>query len=194
MTWRPYTLTPGEALRCRCGPSFRRSQHRGRGLDEGLKKASRRGETGVWGCPPRWSRKERAAVGRRVIRLGAPKPLKPGGFGGRAAPRSAEGATSERNIHDQPTTDEPNRISSSGRGSPDRFRLDQRRWPVFPGRHRMRVNCNPNCNLGARHPGARRLLYWRVRVTLPGGFILSPSATLRVAGLALRVKVEHPTV
>ena len=28
----------------------------------------------------------------------------------------------------------------------------------------------------------------------PGGFILSPSATLRVAGLALRVKVEHPTV
>jgi hypothetical protein len=29
---------------------------------------------------------------------------------------------------------------------------------------------------------------------LPGGFILSPSATLRVAGLAPRVKVEHPTV
>ena len=26
------------------------------------------------------------------------------------------------------------------------------------------------------------------------GFILSPSATLRVAGLAPRVKVEHPTV
>jgi hypothetical protein len=29
---------------------------------------------------------------------------------------------------------------------------------------------------------------------LPWGFILSPSATLRVAGLALRVKVEHTTV
>ena len=28
----------------------------------------------------------------------------------------------------------------------------------------------------------------------PWGFILSPSATLRVAGLALWVKVEHPTV
>jgi hypothetical protein len=28
----------------------------------------------------------------------------------------------------------------------------------------------------------------------PWGFILSPSATLRVAGLAPRVKVEHPTV
>jgi hypothetical protein len=29
---------------------------------------------------------------------------------------------------------------------------------------------------------------------LPPGFILSPSATLRVAGLAPRVKVEHTTV
>ena len=28
----------------------------------------------------------------------------------------------------------------------------------------------------------------------PWGFILSLSATFRVAGLALRVKVEHPTV
>ena len=28
----------------------------------------------------------------------------------------------------------------------------------------------------------------------PWGFILSPSATLRVAGLAPWVKVEHPTV
>ena len=28
----------------------------------------------------------------------------------------------------------------------------------------------------------------------PWGFILSPSATLRVAGLAHRVKVEHTTV
>ena len=36
--------------------------------------------------------------------------------------------------------------------------------------------------------------YWRERATLPWGFILSPSATLRVAGLAPRVKVEHPTV
>ena len=35
---------------------------------------------------------------------------------------------------------------------------------------------------------------WRVRATLPWGFILSPSATLRVAGLAPRVKVEHTTV
>jgi hypothetical protein len=35
---------------------------------------------------------------------------------------------------------------------------------------------------------------WRERATLPLGFILSPSATLRVAGLAPRVKVEHPTV
>jgi hypothetical protein len=34
----------------------------------------------------------------------------------------------------------------------------------------------------------------RERATLPLGFILSPSATLRGAGLALRVKVEHPTV
>jgi hypothetical protein len=29
---------------------------------------------------------------------------------------------------------------------------------------------------------------------LPRGFILSPSATLLVASLAPRVKVEHPTV
>jgi hypothetical protein len=35
---------------------------------------------------------------------------------------------------------------------------------------------------------------WRERTTLPLGFILSPSATLRVAGLAPRVKVEHTTV
>jgi hypothetical protein len=34
----------------------------------------------------------------------------------------------------------------------------------------------------------------RVRATSPLGFILSPSATLRVAGLAPRVKVEHTTV
>jgi hypothetical protein len=34
----------------------------------------------------------------------------------------------------------------------------------------------------------------RERATLPLGFILSPSATFRVAGLAPRVKVEHTTV
>ncbi len=37
------------------------------------------------GCPLCWSRKERAAAGRRVIRLGAPWPLNPGS-GGRVAP------------------------------------------------------------------------------------------------------------
>jgi hypothetical protein len=47
---------------------------------------------------------------------------------------------------------------------------------------------------GAHRPGARRLLRWRERATLPWGFILSPSATLRVAGLASWVKVEHTTV
>ena len=36
--------------------------------------------------------------------------------------------------------------------------------------------------------------HWRERATLPWGFILSPSATLRVAGLAPWVKVEHTTV
>ena len=36
--------------------------------------------------------------------------------------------------------------------------------------------------------------YWRERATLPLRFILSPSAALRVAGLASRVKVEHTTV
>jgi hypothetical protein len=36
-------------------------------------------------------------------------------------------------------------------------------------------------------------LHWRERATLPG-FILSPSATFWVAGLASWVKVEHPTV
>jgi hypothetical protein len=36
--------------------------------------------------------------------------------------------------------------------------------------------------------------YWRECATPSRGFILSPSATLRVADLAPRVKVEHPTV
>jgi hypothetical protein len=39
------------------------------------------------------------------------------------------------------------RISSSGRGRPDQFRLDQLPWPVLVERHRTMVNCNPNCNL-----------------------------------------------
>jgi hypothetical protein len=42
----------------------------------------------------------------------------------------------------------PNRISSSGRGCPDRFKLDQLRRPDFPGRRGTAVNCNPNCNRG----------------------------------------------
>jgi hypothetical protein len=41
----------------------------------------------------------------------------------------------------------PNRISSSARGCPDRFNLDQPPWPVFAGWPRTVVNCNPNCNL-----------------------------------------------
>jgi len=41
----------------------------------------------------------------------------------------------------------PNRISSSGHGRPDRFRLDQLPRPVLAERHRTMVNCNPNCNL-----------------------------------------------
>jgi hypothetical protein len=40
----------------------------------------------------------------------------------------------------------PNRISSSDRGRPDRFKLDQRASPVCLGRHCTAVNCNPNCN------------------------------------------------
>jgi hypothetical protein len=38
------------------------------------------------------------------------------------------------------------------------------------------------------------LVFERERAILSLGFILSPSATLRVAGLAPRVKVEHTTV
>jgi hypothetical protein len=34
------------------------------------------------------------------------------------------------------------RISSSGHSYPDRFKLDQRRWPVLPGRCCTVVNCN----------------------------------------------------
>jgi hypothetical protein len=35
------------------------------------------------------------------------------------------------------------RISSSGRGHPDRFKLDQPASPVLPGRHWTKLNCNP---------------------------------------------------
>jgi hypothetical protein len=46
----------------------------------------------------------------------------------------------------------PNRISSSSRSCPDRFKLDQRRWSVFPGRCCTVVSCDPNC-VHARHRG-----------------------------------------
>ena len=56
---------------------------------------------------------------------------------------------------------------------------------------------SPGCagsSLGPQRPGARRLLHL-ARTRHPSlGFILSPSATLRVAGLAPWVKVEHTTV
>jgi hypothetical protein len=48
---------------------------------------------------------------------------------------------------------EPNRISSSGRGRSDRFKLDQPTRPVFSGRRRTAVNCNPNCNPQIRRSG-----------------------------------------
>ncbi len=60
------------------------------------------------------------------------------------------------------------------------------------------LNCNLGCDLGY----ALRVLATPLLVAsgigayaapFPG-FILSPSDTLRVAGLALWVKVEHPTV
>ena len=47
--------------------------------------------------------------------------------------------------------------------------------------------------LHARRPGARRLLHCHEPALVPEGFILSPSAAVRVADLASRVKVEHPT-
>jgi hypothetical protein len=49
-------------------------------------------------------------------------------------------------------------------------------------------------NRGARRPGARHLCISAYALPLPWGSILSPSATLRVAGLAPQVKVEHTTV
>jgi hypothetical protein len=54
------------------------------------------------------------------------------------------------------------------------------------------------CGLGnprARRPGARHPLHWRERAIFSGGFILSPSATLRVADLACPGRWredEHP--
>jgi hypothetical protein len=42
---------------------------------------------------------------------------------------------------------QPNRISSSGRDSPDRFRLDQDPWSVLVGLCRTALNCSRNCNL-----------------------------------------------
>ena len=44
----------------------------------------------------------------------------------------------------------------------------------------------------SRRPGARRLVCWRERAFPRWGFILSPSATLRVAGQSPRAKVERP--
>jgi hypothetical protein len=69
----------------------------------------------------------------------------------------------------------PNRISSSGHARPDRFSVDQRPWPVLPGRHCTAVNCNPNCNPamsvkvpGWKTPGLLRVLTGGV-VPLPLG-------------------------
>ena len=60
----------------------------------------------------------------------------------------------------------PNRISSSGRDGPDRFRLDQQPWPVVAGLGPTALNCTRNCNPGgdpgcglslpALHDGVRR--------------------------------------
>ena len=51
----------------------------------------------------------------------------------------------------------PNRISSSGRGCPDRFKLDQSSRAVPTERCRTVSNCNPNCNpVPRRDPLLRR--------------------------------------
>ena len=54
------------------------------------------------------------------------------------------------------------RISSSGRARPDWFKLDQRLWPVCPGRCCTAVNCNPACSMAVArtHPliGTGRVL------------------------------------
>jgi hypothetical protein len=41
------------------------------------------------------------------------------------------------------------RISSSDRGSPGWFKLDQHIWPVLRGRYRTVVNCNPKLQPGS---------------------------------------------
>lgn len=53
----------------------------------------------------------------------------------------------------QPERANPNRISSSGHGCPDRFKLDQPSRPVFPGWYCTVVNCNPNCKPQIRSNG-----------------------------------------
>jgi len=46
----------------------------------------------------------------------------------------------------------PNRISSSGQGCPELFKLDQRARSVLRARRRTALNCNPNCNPNMRRP------------------------------------------
>jgi hypothetical protein len=76
---------------------------------------------------------------------------------------------------------------------PDRFKLDQSPQPVcLDGSSQRRTATETATVLVAQVLVV--FLHWRERATLPGGYILSPSATLRVAGLAQRVKVEHTTV
>ena len=77
------------------------------------------------------------------------------------------------------------RISSSGRGSPDRFKLDQYPWSVLPERHRTVLNCNPNCNPG-RDPGKQAgTLTYALRAgsrALLAGSNLVPASGSQVAG------------
>ena len=53
-----------------------------------------------------------------------------------------------------------NRISGSGRGRSDRFKLDQPPRSVFPERCRIVVNCNPNCNSAVSGPPAKGRREW----------------------------------
>jgi hypothetical protein len=77
----------------------------------------------------------------------------------------------------------PNRISSSGRDSPDRFRLDQHPWPVLAGLCRTALNCNRNCNPGGdptfiklvRIPPGVVDLDWGVRLIAGGGIDQMPA-------------------
>ena len=54
---------------------------------------------------------------------------------------------------------EPNRISSSGRGGSDRFRLDQCPRPGCPERYGTVWNCNLNCNPADRAVLVSRCAY-----------------------------------